>query len=92
VRARLEIEAQGPGRFHAVEIQHLGFMQHRQIAGLAEIGHQPRENRVTQAPRAGMHHHAQRELREARADHIGVLLPRLADHQAAGLQRSEHAM
>jgi hypothetical protein len=48
VRARFEIEPQRPGRFEPVQIEHFGFVQHREIAGLAEIGHQIRQDGMPQ--------------------------------------------
>ena len=46
----LEIEPQGPGRFHAVQIKHFGLVQHREVAGFPEVRHQPSENGVPQTP------------------------------------------
>jgi len=49
MHADIERQPPRPGRFDAVQIQHIGAVQRREVAGFADLGHQRFQHLVAQA-------------------------------------------
>ncbi|MNT38984.1 hypothetical protein D3C72_1751990 [compost metagenome] len=90
-RPRLQVHAQRPLRFHAVQVDHVVAGQHGQVAGLTDLVDQLLQDRMARRRRTCLHQHIDGQLPHARRALV-VAVAGSARHQPSAFKLLEDAV
>jgi len=81
---------QGRGRFDAIEVNHLTAVEHGEVAGFAELIHQPLRDRAARAADRGAHHYVDAQAYQVRSHDIALAIG--CNNKTRVLEQDENAV